>query len=60
MERYISLMWELLEKKPDFNPDFGSVSEFEINFTAWQDECQNRLDNGAFLGNDNFTFLAKV
>lgn len=59
-DRQISLMSELLQKKPNFVPEVGSVSEFEHMFQAWQEECLNRLENGAFVGADNFIFLAKV
>lgn len=60
LTRQIELMNELLMKKPEFNPDTGSVTEFENLFQAWQEECQNRLENGAFVGNERFIFMCKV
>lgn len=56
----IELMTELLEKKPMYNPRTGSFVDFESSLSAWKDECQNRLDQRAFYGCEQLTFICNV
>jgi len=60
LNRELTLMTELLSKKPAYNPSNGSVTEFEALWTAWRDECQHRLDQRAFFGHEQLTFICKV
>jgi len=59
-ESQISLMVELMVKMPKFVPGSSSVTDFDAAWVYWREECENRLTQRAFQGNEQLTLLAQV
>jgi len=60
LEQQISLMAELMNEKPQFNPSKDTVIEFEGKWYTWRDKCLVQLEQRSFFGNKKFLFLCKV
>ncbi len=60
LKNKIELMTELLEKKPRYNPRTGSFTDFESTWNTWREECVSRLEQRAFFGCDQLTFVCNV
>ncbi len=56
----LSLMSELMRKRPVFCPKTSSSSGFENAWAEWRDECESRLRQRAFHGSTELALLAKV
>lgn len=56
----LGLMAELMQKKPTFQPAQSPISEFNVNWQLWREECEHRLGELAFCGSPQLTLLCKV